>query len=74
MQVKIVRDSMNRMLELWKDIPAALDGDSNALPASQSQSNPSPRGDELVFSSPPPPPNFTSLYLSIYSHIFQVGN
>ncbi|XP_073100626.1 TORTIFOLIA1-like protein 5 [Elaeis guineensis] len=42
-KVKIVRDSMNRMLELWKDIPAALDGDSNALPASPSQSNPSLR-------------------------------
>ncbi|KAG1364023.1 putative TORTIFOLIA1-like protein 5 [Cocos nucifera] len=42
-KVKIVRESMNRMLEVWKDIPTALDTESNALPASQSPSNPSPR-------------------------------
>lgn len=29
MQVKIVRDSMNRMLDLWKEIPDVIDDDSN---------------------------------------------
>ncbi|XP_038984080.1 TORTIFOLIA1-like protein 3 isoform X2 [Phoenix dactylifera] len=43
-KVKIVRESMNRMLEVWRDIPTALDTESDALPASQPPSNPSPGG------------------------------
>jgi hypothetical protein len=39
MQVKIVRESMNRMIEAWKEIPGAEEDEcsSAAPPASQSQ-------------------------------------
>jgi len=43
-QVKIVRDSMNRMLEVWKDIPAVdLDDGDDCTP--KPQPNSSRRGD-----------------------------
>lgn len=49
LQVKIVRDSMNRMLEVWKEIPPAADSNSNAIPpTTKSQSDPSNLGDELI--------------------------
>ncbi|OAY78972.1 Microtubule-associated protein TORTIFOLIA1 [Ananas comosus] len=41
MQVKIVRDAMNRMLDAWKEIPTVVEIDSNATPASKSHSDPS---------------------------------
>nr|CAD1826590.1 unnamed protein product [Ananas comosus var. bracteatus] len=40
-KVKIVRDSMNRMLDAWKEIPTVVEIDSNATPASKSHSDPS---------------------------------
>nr|CAD1826774.1 unnamed protein product [Ananas comosus var. bracteatus] len=44
-KVKIVRDSMNRMLEVWKEIPPAADSNSNAIPpTTKSQSDPSNLG------------------------------
>ncbi|XP_073011309.1 TORTIFOLIA1-like protein 3 isoform X1 [Typha latifolia] len=43
-KVKIVRDSMNRMLDVWKEIPSSVDSASNATPVSKKlQPNSSPR-------------------------------
>jgi hypothetical protein len=38
MQVKIVRESMNRLIEAWKEIPD-LDEEVCSLPSSQSRSS-----------------------------------
>lgn len=46
MQVKIVRDSMNRMLEVWKDIPA-IDVTGVDASITKPQANSSRRGDDL---------------------------
>jgi hypothetical protein len=47
MQVKVVRESMNRMIEVWKEISGAEEDEcSSALPpASQSQRRPSLTGE-----------------------------
>ena len=45
MQVKIVRDSMNRMLEVWKDIPAIDVDDGGDDDTSKQRPQYSRRGD-----------------------------
>lgn len=47
--MKIVRDSMNQMVKVWKDIPVAVVEDCNGTsPLPDSNSKPSLRGDLLI--------------------------
>ncbi|XP_072977247.1 TORTIFOLIA1-like protein 5 [Typha angustifolia] len=73
-KVKIVRDSMSRMLEVWKEIPATVDGDSNAVPPSKSQSNPSPRESKNRFLSSRSPPPDASPIVTSRRNIPSIGN
>ena len=61
LQVKIVRDSMNQMVKVWKDIPVAVVEDSNsASPLPDSNSKSSVRGETLVIRKS----TFSSFFLS----------